>query len=175
MRRRLTLAVSPEELGEEDEVVWSTGSPAAATQPQSSSGSCSGTWERRSESWKGSRFWALGGDASSDEEEDCAEVEGEIAVGSPEQVSSGKHELSMDRRVAFSATQKVARLNSVCVAGAPEQKLFSGTGKLDRRSSQSKGWKGPLPPVRSSPKLSLGDIWAMDVRAGKGGRKVSRI
>lgn len=39
----------------------------------------------------------------------------------------------------------------------------------NRRSMKDKPWWGPLPPARSSPTMSLGDIWVTDSRSGGSG------
>ncbi|RLN05631.1 hypothetical protein C2845_PM13G11090 [Panicum miliaceum] len=37
---------------------------------------------------------------------------------------------------------------------------------IDWRESKLKPWRGPLPKRRSSPRMSLGDIWVKDFRSG---------
>jgi hypothetical protein len=124
----------------------------------------------------GSRFWALDGVASSDEETDMGET----------LTSGGEYSFALSGRSCSDREPPVAAA-SLCTARA----AMSDCAKAERLScgrrerglhskpmqwcsKTCRPWKGPLPPVRSVQVRSLGDLWVEERRPGRG-RSRSRL
>ncbi|CAN6173504.1 unnamed protein product [Urochloa humidicola] len=196
-RRRLTLAPKPWRTSSDGEAgsackgSWSPRTPTAeapeecASRPavlllrrHSAPATFSPTEERIEWADAGSRFWALSTEESSDEED--GEVEEKESLGSEGNgkffraaVYAGFSLDELKKAEAQAATGVSLVFNSANV-GAGQVKHPRTLARrvvdavADWRGKHVKGWKGPLPPVRTSPTMSLGDIRVSGSRSGNG-------
>lgn len=105
----------------------------------------------------GSRFWPLGSELSSDEEDDCEKFRESQAVLVATVVKETTSSSTTQRMCKPKSKFERSRMTNL-VAPKGGRKAWGG-----------RPWKGPLPEKRISPYLSLGDIWVRDCR------KASRV
>ncbi|RLN23396.1 hypothetical protein C2845_PM07G35170 [Panicum miliaceum] len=134
----------------------------------------------------GSRFWALSGEESSEEEESAGE---EASHASGESISSS--DFIRDALLAGFSVDEVRGAEALATNGISPRfgSVSGGAGHAkhhrflaqrivdavaERRSPAVKPWRGPLPKRRISPSLSLGDIPVTDRRSKKSGRRGSK-
>lgn len=154
--RRLTLAPAPavtEVLDEADGAGWT---PVGLSE-MCSAGPLAGL---RTRSY-GSRFWALAEDLSSDEEEVDEREDGHSSGFSS--LNRPSAELNRKPSMVQAALSSEADLtHNIClssgVAGLQERRSSGGGRSSDPAAPRP--WRGPLPPARVSPRLTLADVLA---------------
>jgi hypothetical protein len=182
-RRRLTLAPRPwgsKALGEEEATVSkfvyadsdkSGGETARScgelsVEMCSSIGSSSDILMDFKQREKGSRFWALDDDVSSDEESPPEELASSGVVCGLS--SSGSNDEEGVREASAVGEMLLTSSRSEC-STRTEKSSRVHPKLMPRRQKSGKPWKGPLPPARQVQLKSLGDFWALDYRSGSGG------
>ncbi|CAO2148657.1 unnamed protein product [Urochloa humidicola] len=133
----------------------------------------------------GSRFWALSTEESSDDEDEEVTMEGEKTPN-----PGGDARFFRDATFAGFSVDELKRAEIMAASGASPTfcSVDAGGGQAKRPRTLArrivdavaerrtlKKWKGPLPQARSSPPLSLGDIWVKDARSGRNKRQSFRF
>lgn len=124
---------------------------------------------------RGSKFWPLADEVTSDEEDEDSEEDGcSSELVQQERTSAvcccdlGDAQVQLPSVVEL--THNVCSLSSVAGSASEKKNTASGrrTGAAAPPSRGMKPWRGPLPPARISPRRTLADALAAALRPGLG-------
>lgn len=115
----------------------------------------------------GSKFWPLADEVSSDEEDEDKEEEGSSRMPVQQERTSADSCCRLgDAQVRLPSvvelTHNDCRLSSVAGSATEMKKAVHGrrTGAAVPPSKGLKPWRGPIPPARISPRLTMADAFA---------------